>query len=342
MAAAANRARRGVRGADARKRACELSRRGHNGVVAAAAAAAAAAAVEPAAAAAGTITLAKQDFRRTNKSAELRRTKGLLSMALNDREKLAVALVQQRKLHEEDVERHEVAKGDLFVRQKSLELGGQRSRLEVVLLQAYRDIAELRGQKSETKSDKDESSEPTCLSSGCPRSEEVGNISGGGGGGGGGDNGRRQEPSKRISSGPPSPVPPGSSTGLDTFYGGDDKRGNDDDRDSDGHDRDEKLSPPPASGSCSGWDTPEGSDEGSTDDDDDYDEGNDDDDYNHGETLPTGDSSGWPSFASDSSYDGSFTYDGNDPGDNPGDGFVGPGAPFSVPPPPPPPSQQKQ
>ncbi|CAM9870173.1 unnamed protein product [Ectocarpus fasciculatus] len=318
-AAAADQARRGVLGGDFRKRACKLSRPGHNGAVAASAAVAAA---EPAAAAAGTVALAKQDFPRTNKSAELRRTTGILNKVLSDREKLAAALVQQRKLHKEDVERHEDELRK--ARQDNLELGGQRSRLQVLLLQAYRDIAELKGRKSETDPIKDESSKPTCVPSGCPRPEEGGNNNGGGA-----DDGHHQERSKLILLGSPSPGSPGSCTGSDTCdgSGGDDQRGNDDGHDSDGHNRDEKLSPHLASGSCSGSDTSEGSEEGSTDDDDGQ--------------FSAGVSSGCPSLVSDSSYDGSFTYDGNDAGGNLGDGSIGSGATLSVLPPPPP-SQQKQ
>lgn len=48
----------------------------------------------------------QQESPDTDTSTELRLTKGLLSKALSDRERLTAALVQQRKLHKEDVERH--------------------------------------------------------------------------------------------------------------------------------------------------------------------------------------------------------------------------------------------
>ncbi|CBJ28688.1 protein tyrosine kinase [Ectocarpus siliculosus] len=271
-AAAANRAPGGVRGGGPRKQGCELSRSDRDGAVAAATAlAAASAAAKPAAAAAGNFAQEKrgendgvrddegaggnhrhrtrpmvmqlsrpthrplrdrsqQDSPNTNTSAELRRTKGLLSKALSDQERLAAALVQQRKLHQEDVERHAAELREM--RKENLVLDGQRSRLEALLLQAYRDMTELQGQKTETESHEDDESKHTSVPCGCPRPEEGGNDSGGGGGG---DDDHHHEPSKHVSAGLPSP---GSYAGSDASggSGAEGTRGSDD-HEPDGHDR---------------------------------------------------------------------------------------------------------
>ncbi|CAM9889513.1 unnamed protein product, partial [Ectocarpus sp. 12 AP-2014] len=281
-AAAANRALGGVRGGGPRKQGCELSRSDRDGAVTAVTAVAAAtAAAKPAAAAAGNFAQEKrgdndgvhddesaggnhrhrtrpmvrklprpthrplrersqQDSPNSNTSAELRRTKGLLSKALSDQERLAAALVQQRKLHQEDVERHAAELREM--RKENLVLDGQRSRLEALLLQAYRDMAELQGQKPETESHQDDESKHTSVPSGCPRPEEGGTNSGGGGGG---DEDHHHKPSKHISAGLPSP---GSYAGSATSDGSgrEGTRGGDD-HGPDGHDRFEEPCPDTAS-----------------------------------------------------------------------------------------------
>ncbi|CAM9635759.1 unnamed protein product, partial [Ectocarpus fasciculatus] len=282
-AATANRAQGGVRGVGPRKQGCELSRPDHDGSVATATAAATAAA-ETAAAATDDVAKEKrdgndgvdddknaggnhrnrkrpvvkqqpprpvdrplrersqQDAPNMNASAELRRTKGLLSKAQSDRDRLAAALVQQQKLRQEDIERH--AAELIKMRKENLVLDGQRSRLEELLLQAYRDMAELQGQEFETECRKDDESKSTSVPSGCPRPEDSGNNTGGGGG----DDDHPHEPSTHISAGLPYLVSPGSYAGSDTSDGsGEEGTRCNDVHDPDGHDRVDEFCPDTAS-----------------------------------------------------------------------------------------------